>query len=292
VSGGQATASGMQSTTNLPNYVCWCNPLSIGWQVSFTAGASWVSAESSSNEAFITLDTPGNTWRTVLYLATKHGGPTVNNHDAALAAVWQSFANPTGVNDVGAWDDTSGSYTRWLHYYLTPSGGGVVYAKDLLLTGDGQCHAWADLLLLCFGAHIISDVGFQPVLVPPAGDTTVSPNEPLGGFGVKNVQYTGMVPPRYPSDPYVYIIVPDLTPQGPGIPGQGTLTPAANLFGNHWIVYQGYAGNKTWYYDPSYGVGAPNAANYTAGAIGAWVSATAGTWRPAPALPPPTLLLP
>jgi len=52
-----------------------------------------------------------------------------------------------------------------------------------------------------------------------------------------------------------------------GIPGQNMDTPNAKKFGRHFVVWTDLS--RT-YYDPSYGVSAPDISSYTPKAIGAW----------------------
>ena len=275
VSGGQATLSGATSTTSVPDHVCWDNPLSIDWQASFMGGATWAGAGTSSNEAFITLEAPGCTFRTVLYLATKGGGT-----DAAscVSATWGQFSPRT----VCAWDDSAGSYTRALHYYHTDGAHNITTAEGLLNPNnpgnpypEGQCGAWAHLLQDTFSANgIASD--WTTVLVPggsdpqppspptPGSDSTTSPATSLGFFVVK-CNSNGNQPWMSARNGYTddsYLIDFTINTHGPGAPGQNEQTPASFAFYNHYIVRQNGC-----YYDPSYGISAVTKHAYTNAAV-------------------------
>ena len=92
----------------------------------------------------------GTVSQTVLYLACKNGGKTP---EEVLENTWHSFSTGSGPANVCAWNPTTGNYDRPLYYYFTTDGLTNVYCYQLLRDGDGQCHAWADLLSACWKAN-------------------------------------------------------------------------------------------------------------------------------------------
>jgi hypothetical protein len=163
-----------------------------------------------------------------------------------------------------AWDDAERAYTRPLYYYSTHDGDHVYTAAGLLAGANGQCGAWADLLRQCLLANSIDNAAIQLVL-PPFGYTQ---------FAVKSIGYVG--PPAYPQDdPWIYSEA-NLDITAAGVPGQNMATPEAKLFLLHYMVHRGNT-----YYDPSYGVTAGGAHEYTGLAIDAWAMEILGVehWR-------------
>jgi len=286
--GGDASVA-ITSTETLPaNVAVDLRLLSITWSVSGDGGATWRTAGIADNEVFVTLAMPQCTtpFRTVLYLATHYGGTDI---DSCFAGTWNMFAGPANVN---GWSKAAQDYTRPLYYYLTQDGHGATDASALLLYGDGQCRSWADMLAQSCWANQVSGVALQPVLPPPTDETLANFPEDVAWFGVKNIYFAPAVwDSRWPGDNYILEIDP-FRPWGPGVAGQNMQTPNANLFGNHWIVRRDTAGGVA-YYDPSYGIQAPDAWTYTRNAIDGWGSADVnGRWRSAPSFPPPTLVFP
>ncbi len=70
----------------------------------------------------------------------------------------------------------------------------------------------------------------------------------------------------------------DLDIRASGVPGQNMATPYAKIFGLHYIVHR--TGDAT-YYDPSYGLTATGASNYTSQAVDAWGALYWNPERPA-----------
>jgi hypothetical protein len=202
------------------------------------------------NRLYITLKEPQGLRRETLYeLACKNRGAT--NNSTCIANTWQSFSGTSVI----AWDAPD-SFNRPLCYYRTFDGDEKTSAEEMLeninpdpAQGDqGQCHAWADMFKEALQINGVAS-NFVTVL-PPTGYIW---------FGVKNIGF-GSGPGPYPSV--------DTAPKG--IRGQNMDTPAAKLFGNHFIVKAGGSFfRRGTYYDPSYGATATSAANYSGNAIDA-----------------------
>ena len=203
----------------------------------------------------------GTVSQTVLYLACKNGGKTP---EEVLENTWHSFSTGSGPANVCAWNPTTGNYDRPLYYYFTTDGLTNVYCYQLLRDGDGQCHAWADLLSACWKAN-----GIGSAIVLLAAETNSYRPAP---FLVRNValkvkrpqsNITGVY--RYYEDDF------DLSPEG--IPG-----PKAKKFNIHFVLQPDLSTN---YYDPSYGLKAQDMKEYTPIAIGAWsIWYTEALWAP------------
>jgi len=284
-----ATYPATDSTGELPAAVQRMGPFRVVWEISTDEGSTWHYAGTSENEVFVYrpgaqgTEAPGcfTNWRTVLYLATVGGGTT----DASIRdATWGQFGTGSGPQNVNAWDPREAvrDYARELRYYGGATGNTTVAAL-LVPTdpgngdywGDGQCGAWAGLLTECLGVNYLPDV--DVIWVRPLID--------YSWMAVKEIAFAN--PPTYPlNDPWMYYHVPtqrtgDLGLNLPVLAGQNTAPPYNKLFTLHYIVRIGGGGGL--YYDPSYGVTATDAAEYTGMAIDAWQTYDAGlaqnVWR-------------
>jgi hypothetical protein len=146
--------------------------------------------------------------------------------------------------------------TSWdgfpLRYYGSSTGSGVDNTAGLLYRRDGQCGAFANLLMDAFYVNGVGDAKF----------TEIKPISPLKGFAIKNIAFQSASHTNDPPWNYDQI---DLVTAINGIPGQNMNPPLVKLFGNHWIVHRGMG----IYYDPSYGIMAPVEANFP-GQVAAW----------------------
>jgi len=170
--------------------------------------------------------------------------PGATNEDQAVSNTWSFFP---GLN-VKTWDGVP------LTYYGVDDPRSANTAS-LLKKRDGDCNAWADLLVDAFRANGIPDVD-RWYIAPP---------EVHGGLAVKNINF--LEPPSYPETwPYVYDF-DDLDVAPLGLPGQNMNPPAEKRFNYHRIVRRGLTGNE--YYDPAYGITTTGPEDY-APKIDAW----------------------
>jgi hypothetical protein len=267
VNGNEVTITDVEATGAFPNEVKRYNPFYVRWDISCADGGGWTNAGLSDNEGFITLEDPACSprFRTVLHVACKNGGAT--DYDTCLTNTWACFSGPGNVR---AWDESRKDYGRYLYYYHQADGHNNYYTTGLLADADGQCHAWAHFFKECLRANNVQNVM----------KTQVEPYGTYGGFGVKNLGYTGM---SYPTDPDSWFYAEsDIDTGVAGIPGQNMSTPQAKLFGVHYIVHR--TGDAT-YYDPSYGITASGYAQFTTSAVDAWERHNGGPWREASSQP-------
>jgi hypothetical protein len=225
---------------------CYVGPdtaLAITWEISRDGGASWITVPpQSKNDAFITLDTPqcATPFRTVLYLATERGG---TSPETCLTNTWAMFGTTGGApTNVRAWKDDATGYDRTLYYYNGYTSN--LRAAQMLadeVHSNGQCGAWADLLLECWKANNIPDL--TPVLIEHP--TTNGMN----GFVVRNV---GVGTASYPADAPWQFVAGNLNLTVSGIPGQNNSTPSEKEFECHYMARRTNIPAYT-YYDPSYG---------------------------------------
>jgi hypothetical protein len=245
--------------------VDYINSLTISWQISVDGGSSWIPIGSSSNECFVTLSDPTppkgdgqyKLYQTVLHYACSNAGAT-DDH-TAVANTWSLFAGPSNIT---AWNPSTKTYQRSLHYYSKPfsvspqpvSTTGLLREPD----GFGECYSFAQLFQDALLANGISSTGIR--ITPENIEDSY--------FLVKNLAFTSVgslvlqdpiyqwrmifdhLPPEMerlpnPPQPNVY---GDLT-NSPGVPGQGITTPVEKVFGNHYVVEY-----DAIYYDPSYGI--------------------------------------
>ena len=262
---GDASAT-LTSEEALPNYVHqypFADPLYLNWYISRDNGTSWFGPFASGNETFVTLAAPqcSPPFRTVLKLATENGGGT--DFGSALLNTWDSFESPgnnqtpTGLQ---AWNESSRAYDIPLTYYAGSTGLATTTAA-LLTAHDGECLAFARLFMDCCRANPRSP------LDPVADTVSVKPPPEYGSLSpvvVKSIEIYGAT---YGGTLWPYSRQ-DWAPSG-SIPGQNSPEPAVQYFGSgHWIVgvYQWPeipSGPAIFYLDPSYGVEAVDARDYT-----------------------------
>lgn len=195
-----------------------------------------------------------------------------NACDSFVRNTCASFSAPANVC---AWDESEKTYSRNLCHYYNSTGDNVTSGAGLLSGGNGQCHAWAELLKECFLVNDITNVKRTRV-TPPAG---------YNAFGVKNIDFDDEDPYYPEDDPWKYRItdedeygreIDDLDITATGIPGQNMGTPYAKLSGQHFIVHR--TGNAT-YYGPSYGITTTGGDDYTTDGIEAWMDWIEGAWH-------------
>ncbi|MFW6119198.1 MAG: hypothetical protein ACOC7S_02585 [Planctomycetota bacterium] len=257
----KATITNATCEAAFPNYVTRYDTLDIVWSLSTDGGQSWQQVGISKNETFITLADPecSTLYRTVAYLATANGGEDVDEEEEAFDSTWGMFSSEGGPADVGGWNEASRNYDRPLHYYETESGHGNTSAAGLLQDADGQCGAWADLLLNSCRANGISH----------ARGTEVRPPLGYSRMAIKEIAFDD--DPDFPdSDPWIYS-TEDLDDSPTGIPGQNMATPSLKLFALHYLVNGALVRlpGKPDYYDPSYGLTVSGPSAFTAN-VAAW----------------------
>ena len=248
-SGGYAITPWLYSLNALPNQVDYINPLTIDWKVSFDNGASFLSAGSSSNTFYITLNSSQTTnlFHTVVHLACSHGGATDTN--TAFANTWSFFPS----RNVTTWDG------RPLYYYRS----GLPFSNTCTTTpfllkqanANGQCGAFRALLGDALSAN---GVPWAAVTITHAQTNLFLVKD--WTFGAPS--FSNAIPS---SAPYIWKLqfptnLADMVPLPSGsvfgditslstLGGQNTVPPAEKAFGSHYIIRIGST-----YYDPSYGV--------------------------------------
>lgn len=263
--GNTLTIENVSLNTALPDQVKRYGAFKIDWQVSPDGGTKWLNAGSSTNEIFVTRDTPtcAKRFHTVLYLATENGGTT--EEATCVTNTWLSFSTGTGPQNVCAWNVTSGTYNRKLHYYKDLSSvleNNLFTTKKLLEYRDGDCWAWASFFRDCLLANGITSSRTQ--IISPDG---------YQQFAVKDIDFVD--PPSWPErdDPWKYH--GDGLTEGPvTIRGQNTAPPGKKKFQGHQLVKVGDDR-----YDPSYGVKVTSEQGFTDSSVDAWEAWVDNHWR-------------
>jgi hypothetical protein len=257
------------SSDNLPDEVHRYAPLTVEWTLTSDEPGG-ASAGQSHNEAFVTLATPqcAKLYRTVAYLATALGGAT--DEATALDNTWAMFSTGTGPKDVCAWNDATRAYDRKLYYWLfvaEPESLMANFTPELLQRANGTCQAWVDLF---HQVLLVNQAGPQevvkPVRVLPFGHT--QGHDADFRLVVRNVEWSD--DPDYPADPPWIYSYEDIVRTSAGLPGQNVETPARKVFLYHFVAQRYLLQGGGTYYDPSYGITATSAGDFTGKAIAGW----------------------
>lgn len=218
-----------QATDPFPEEVHHYDNFDLDWEASSDGGTTWIGVGASSNDLYLTWADPqvDPLYHTVVHIGS-HNANGIGGSDEApvVAAIWGEFTD----RDVRKVDNTR------LRYYGTEQASAIV-TEDLLRDEDGQCGAWAMLLIDSAAAQ-----GINASLVK-----VVSTDSPDVGLLIKEWEFTGAgISPG--TAPFVYVITVDAKNKD-GMPGQGQDEPPP-AFVYHYIVEYGSE-----YYDPSYGEG-------------------------------------
>ena len=230
---------------------------------------SFFAAGTSVNEAYVALANVSKR-HTIVHLACHPGGATTPNEAADHTWSGSGFS----ALSVTTWD------SQPLYYYRAGIAGanGVLTADPLIANKNGQCGAWADLLMEAFRVNGAAPI-LQPIRVEPVGGIA-----PL--FVVKNWRFGPQYSAQDPITGIFYYTITNLLTTIPQIistniggvatfvtnmnsivtmtplplngdfgqakytggPGQNEPNPAEAIFGVHYVVTQGGR-----YLDPSYG---------------------------------------
>ena len=253
----------------------------VRWQLSFNGGRTWVGAGASDNPLYVSAGNPipdpnsGRLFLTVVDNAVRRSAG-VAGQAAEVNAIWGAFVPLDLTRADGA----------PLRYYATPDGRNNVTVAKLLRDGDGQCSTWAKLFLDMLLVDGIRERGDYVLVSPKAS----------ADFLVKSYRFTPGVPSGVEGYPYMNV-APQEVVDAAGrryafggldevtrpatapdmLPGQNNPNPAASVFWNHQVVRLDGT-----LYDPSYGVTAPDLADYAGRAVAGyakpatlWVNAAA-----------------
>jgi hypothetical protein len=137
----------LQMQWHFPKLVDCYDPLKISWFISPEYyGNKWQSAGTSEKKIYLTYaepqDLPAGNPLMQTFVAYgcrgKANGPK-DNPEAVLQAIWSNFAEKKATNADGK------ALGYWLDWRNNITGPGS--AQRLVREGDGQCEAWAELLL-------------------------------------------------------------------------------------------------------------------------------------------------
>ena len=259
-SGGTASNIAMQFTT-LPNTVKRLNNINLQWQYQHSSWSSFADANTSTHTFYI-LDAPPLS-DVVPYIDLLDF--SCNWADAQSGAanvfnrIWAEIRSQNTHPDPAQ---------RWTYYGPGDEDELARSTRDLIVTHNGDCTAWAHFMADCCRIH-----GIDAEFIAIAPGIIELPETRYSGILVNNVTYGdvyndgppriswGYPPPRSeedersplgvprlrPPEPSLPIGVSSLNTDPPGIPGQGMDTPHMKSFGFHAVVR--YVGT---YYDPSY----------------------------------------
>lgn len=258
IDGSTINSTLIQSTGNpFPDTVKYYSDFKLTWKFTIEHETTARPAGENENEMYITYDVPALAPRHT----SLHLGTVAANGDSDLTDVvndaWGAFA---GL----AVDRRDGE--RMTYYGTTSPSSTLV---GLLTSEDGECVAWANLLMDVLGAQgfategkvfsatnnaegiLINDYsGFdQEGSLEMAGANPIAYGMP-SGQDLSNYTHLGrVVDPR--------IVAGDITDQA-GLPGQGPNTDPVSYFEYHAIVRMGYdfigdGDTEYRYFDPSYG---------------------------------------
>ncbi len=182
------------------------------------------------------------------------------------------FGTGSSPANVDAWEPTTRSYTRHLHYYLVSPA--ATTFDGLLAGGNGDCTSWAQLLSQCLLANNVPD------------PTRVRGKNPVYGanygLGAAVITCQGNEDGTDPTGREYWSSL-KLDDTSVDLPGQNTAPPDAKIFNWHEIVRV-----NAHYYDPSYGYDFAN----TSAAIGSYTTTGVSIWEtPYPVWHQPTARL-
>jgi len=271
---GNHIVATLESDDSLPDWVD-LGTVDLNWQFSLDNGLTWHDVGSSSNTAYLTWKDPvlvsPHLYETLLYIGCTAAEFCAGSDDTlVLDDIWEDAFSTLSVHRVdgelltyyGYRDNNhNGVYDAGDDNFNTPglctvpgTTRQITNTTDLLLVGNGQCHAWADLMvdtLLAQGLLYMSGESISII--------AVNVKSQYDAFAVKNWATSGADYPKLIID--FDAGVDGSTPTIPnpsnneaadtaGAPGQGTSPNPPSHFCNHFIVK---ANGK--YYDPSYGLG-------------------------------------
>ena len=248
--------------------VDYYNPLTINWSYSVPGFNGWVDAGTTACPIYISLLPPITSAlnHTVVHLACSQGHATTEAQ--AVANTWGQFSG-LGVT---TWNGQK-------MYYYNPydnkpamphvtggptkdSLGGLLGPPDnplFQIPHNGDCTAWTDFLIACLGVNGV-DASVQEV------------RKNRKYFVVNNCAFVQ----ELQTGKYKIPPPPSQSPPPNGVPGQNTpanSSPAQKFFNIHRIVKlpASCALNcSAIYLDPSYGISAIDALDYTRKAIAGW----------------------
>jgi hypothetical protein len=239
----------------------------LEWEIK-VGTADWSKIGTTKHTVYVTFDDPspmkdfdGNTvtlrQETLFELGCRNAdGETTAN--GATTKIWNEFTDRV-VKRI------DGTQMTYYNSYLCVN----TDAAALLQYGDGQCGAWADLLIRVRQIQGMNDSNEYRFFFSNKGPSVES-------FAVKDWTFHGAGTSGDTEYPYLNILPigdPDSyigqasynfayaeVTDDSGIPGQGNPNPAS-LFNNHQVMVSGE------YYDPSYGVKRPTLADIDSNAI-------------------------
>ena len=231
----------MECSNAFDAVVAFFNPMQIDWSVLLGSCTVPLNAGMSTNQCYVTLDDPLNAdlRHTVLHLGCSNGAGKSTEAECT-EEIWNEFTD----RDVRRIDDTRLTYYQ--DYNCTNS-----TTESLLIHGDGQCGAWANLLIDILKAQGIDYYNEWAIIEPGAGDA---------GFALKNWVFSE--PGQSGDLEYPYLCIPGTNFMGttnynwiyadvtdmPGVLGQGNVANPRSLFMEHFVFINGQ------YYDPSLGL--------------------------------------
>lgn len=254
--GGTLTISGAVFEDPLPDTVDYEEAMEIHWTISApeaAQGTDQVDAGRSANELYVLLNAPiesqgRSLWHSLVHLACAYSKGQDDPLDV-FEGIWSRFdidENHSGISNRKGLPIAY--YSDWLvEHYET---------RDLLAHRDGQCGAFARLLLECLRVHGIAEGEFVVVESPLAEfiliekwkyDETGSGGDPLYTH-VNTHLHIDIDPPLfgiYNDSTYLWLSS-EVTSED-GWPGQSKANPLS-IFENHQFIKF----NQN-YYDPSYG---------------------------------------
>jgi len=267
VLGGEGVkASNLVAVAPFADKIDYVKKMSLGWQISLDGGEKWLSAGTSLNTLYVTWADPVaisniETLFKVGCEAAKGVTGVVGTADDVLVLdrIWAKFqykrilrasddfvltyygfydTNTNGVWD--ARDDIDHNSTTNLF---------VTLASDLISTGNGQCHSWAQFMSETLKAQGLASVNGNEnkiIGVEPRKEEMPVPAIPIVGFAVRNWD-------RVPGFYFWDVVLDDAGVDGShtkilnplfneacdirGVAGQGNSPNPPSMFGNHYIIF-------------------------------------------------------
>ena len=139
VSGNDVTVNNLDCSAPFADRIDFIDPLQVSWKASLDGGSTWLPVGRSTNQTYVTLGQPATNiilFHTTLHLGCKNAKGNTSDNDALLN-IWADFAD----RDIARVSDGA-----QLTYYADSSCTNTTTA-ELLACGDGQCAAWARLML-------------------------------------------------------------------------------------------------------------------------------------------------
>jgi hypothetical protein len=255
LSGGVLSMNNTPAGEALENAVGIFDPMEIIWSVSPDGGTTWLCGEISRNPVYVVLDTPALSFPErryhTLFRNSCRDAEGATTQDEVLSGVWSDFTDRVVMRADDPVQLTY--YANWVC--------GNLNTQALLATGDGQCGAWATLLLDMLRAHGINHtdefvtIRYNNPDFPNTSDRGFFIKEwtfaPGGGIsGHQQLTYLNL-PPEGADGPFsvnnAYVWRFSEVNDSPGIPGQGTPNPKSSFNLHQMVRINGV------YYDPSYG---------------------------------------